>query len=205
MSRAVIIAFFAFSAANIVASGFENEAVETATKPFLLSLLALWVFLTHRHWGLITALLFSLAGDIAIGINFIAGMALFFCAHIAYIITFIKAGARPRPVVIAGYAVFLGIALAWLWQPLGAMAVPMLGYGLALTTTAVLSSALNWRTAIGGALFLISDLLIAVRVAEVADIPAQGAWVMLTYCAAQYLLATGFVQYRVINSRTLST
>lgn len=197
MSRVVIILFGLFSVANIVASGLgeAGSTVDTVTKPFLLSLLALWVWLTYRHWGLITALLFSLAGDIAIGINFEAGMAFFFCAHIAYIVTFVKAGSRPKILVIIAYAAVLVIMLAWLWKPLGAMAIPMTVYALALTSTAIFSSGLGWRTGLGGALFLISDLLIAIRVAEAADIPAQGAWVMLTYCAAQYLLATGLVRH----------
>jgi uncharacterized membrane protein YhhN len=195
MSRVVIILFALFSVANIVASGFGENTVDTVTKPFLLSLLALWLWLTYRHWGLITALLFSLAGDVAIGINFEAGMAFFFCAHIAYIVTFFKAGSRPKIAAIGAYGIVLVCMLAWLWNPLGAMAIPMTVYALALTSTAVFASGLGWRTGLGGALFLISDLLIAIRTAEVADIPAQGAWVMLTYCAAQYLLATGLVRH----------
>jgi uncharacterized membrane protein YhhN len=201
MPRVVIILFGVFALLNIVASGAEYKTLELVTKPFLLPLLALWVFLVQR-WaskGLIVALLFSAAGDIALNVEgdlwFMIGMGLFFCAHIAYIVTFVKAGARPKPLVAAGYLVFLAAMLAWLWNGLDAMAIPMTVYALGLTTTAVLSTAFNWRTALGGALFLISDLLIAIRVAGAAGLPADGAWVMLTYCAAQFLLATGFVAH----------
>jgi uncharacterized membrane protein YhhN len=195
----VIILFGVFALLNIIASGAEVKLLEQVTKPFLLPLLALWVWSVQR-WaskGLIVALLFSAAGDIALNIEgelwFLTGMGFFFCAHLAYITIFLKAGARPKALVVAGYALFLAAALAWLWPGLGGLAIPMTVYALALTTTAVLSASFTWRTALGGALFLLSDLLIAVRIAGTAELPADGAWVMLTYCAAQFLLATGFV------------
>jgi hypothetical protein len=69
-------------------------------------------------------------------------------------------------------------------------------YGLALVSTAVLSASFGWRLGLGGGLFLFSDLLIAVEIADAATLPGPAIWVMLTYLAAQALLATGWVRYR---------
>ncbi|CAM5620019.1 hypothetical protein SMICM304S_03618 [Streptomyces microflavus] len=45
--------------------------------------------------------------------------------------------------------------------------------------------------AAGGALFLLSDALIATGIAESARLPVPDFWVMSTYIAAQFLLALG--------------
>lgn len=204
MPRVVISLFGVFALLNIVASGLSHEGLDRVSKPFLLPLLAIWFWTQLRDRGILVALLFSFAGDVALMFDgtmwFIAGMGLFLCAHIAYITTFIRNGAltRIKIITITLYLVTLALALAWLWPGLAAqgMAIPMTAYGLALTTTAILSTTFGWRVGLGGGLFLLSDLLIAVRVADAATLPAEGAWVMLTYCLAQFLLAYGWVRYR---------
>ena len=87
----------------------------------------------------------------------------------------------------------LGYVARWSWRscwraPRGAggLLVPVLVYGACLGTMAVLSTGVNRLTAVGGALFLVSDGLIALD-AFVAGfgLPAQGFVVMATYVAAQ--------------------
>jgi uncharacterized membrane protein YhhN len=97
---------------------------------------------------------------------------------------------------VLGYGAVLVGGLIWLWNGLGALAIPMTFYGLALASTAVLSASFGWRLGLGGGLFLLSDLLIAVEIAEAAELPGPAIWVMLTYVLAQVLLATGWVRYR---------
>lgn len=53
------------------------------------------------------------------------------------------------------------------------------------------SSAFGLRAGVGGALFLLSDTLIATGVADWPQLPRPDFWIMATYAAAQYLLATG--------------
>jgi uncharacterized membrane protein YhhN len=125
---------------------------------------------------------------------FIAGMVFFLGAHICYITAFLRSGARPKPQVAIVYAIVFVAALVWLWEPLGGMAIPMTAYGLALATMATLSASISRIVGLGGALFFLSDMLIAVRVADVVD--HTDFWVMLTYVIAQLLIATGFVRYR---------
>ena len=64
----------------------------------------------------------------------------------------------------------------------GALLVPVLVYGACLGTMAVLSTGVNRVTAVGGALFLVSDGLIALDAfAPGFDLPGQDFWVMSTY------------------------
>lgn len=212
--RLVLGLFGVASALNVIGAGLRSEPLDWATKPLLLPLLALWFYLHHRSRGLVpnagilAALLFSWAGDVALQFAgttaFITGMALFGAAHVCYVTTFVRHGALsrlrtwPMLLVPAGYAVFLVGALTWLWPALSdaGLAVPMAVYGTLLSSTAALAACFGWRTALGGALFLISDLLIAVRVADAFTIPGPPVWVMLTYVLAQFLLATGWVARR---------
>lgn len=79
-----------------------------------------------------------------------------------------------------------------MWADLPAdLRIPVAGYSLLLTAMAFRSSALGLRAGIGGALFLLSDTLIATGVAEWPQLPRPDFWIMATYLAAQYLLATG--------------
>lgn len=55
------------------------------------------------------------------------------------------------------------------------------------------SSALGRTAGIGGALFLLSDTLIATGVADWPQLPRPDFWIMATYLAAQYLLAAGAI------------
>jgi len=72
---------------NIVAAAIGSHALDWATKPLLMPLLALWLWRADRTAkGIIAGLLFSTAGDIAL-LNdgqgwFITGMVLFLGAHI---------------------------------------------------------------------------------------------------------------------------
>jgi uncharacterized membrane protein YhhN len=73
--------------------------------------------------------------------------------------------------------------------------VPVLVYGALLGTMAVLATGVNLLTAVGGALFLVSDGLIALDAfAAGFDLPAQGFWVMATYVAAQSLIVAGVLR-----------
>ncbi|MBB5868653.1 putative membrane protein YhhN [Allocatelliglobosispora scoriae] len=215
----VLIAYAVVAVANLISAGVENDVVFWITKPLLMPLLALWLWRAARGSavpvrGFTAALAFSTAGDIALlgsgDLWFLAGMVFFLGAHICYITTFVRHGALARlrrwPVLAVpiGVAVLLGAALIWLWPGLAeiGLAVPMTAYGLALATTAATSSAFGWRTGLGGLLFLTSDLLIAVDAAGAAELPGPPIWVMLTYLAAQTLLAFGWLRYQ--RARTAS-
>ncbi|MBO0515353.1 lysoplasmalogenase family protein, partial [Streptomyces beijiangensis] len=80
--------------------------------------------------------------------------------------------------------------VAALWPDLPPdLRIPVAGYSLLLTAMAYRSSTLGLWGGIGGALFLLSDTLIATDVADWPQPPRPDFWVMATYIAAQTLLA----------------
>jgi uncharacterized membrane protein YhhN len=196
----MLLALYGLAAlANIVASGTGSHVLDLVTKPLLMPLLALWLWRNDRNAkGILAGLAFSWAGDLALQFEgqtwFIIGMAFFLGAQICYITTFTKSGARPKAWVAAGYGVALVVALILLWKPLGAMALPMTVYGVALAAMATLAASVNRTVGLGGMLFLISDFLIAFGIADTWAVPGPPIWVMLTYTAAQLLIVTGWVQ-----------
>ena len=75
--------------------------------------------------------------------------------------------------------------------------VPVLVYGACLGTMAVLSTGVNQVTAVGGALFLVSDGLIALDAfAPGFALTGHDFWVMSTYVLAQALIVAGVLLER---------
>lgn len=121
---------------------------------------------------------------------FLVGMAGFAAGHVCYLVLFGRARGALIPALV--YAVVLIVFLALIWDGLPAgLRIPMAGYSLLLTAMAYRSGVLGRYAATGGALFLLSDALIATGIADWPQFPAPGFWVMLTYVAAQLLLTLG--------------
>ncbi|MFF8265265.1 lysoplasmalogenase [Streptomyces virginiae] len=163
-------------------------------KPLLMPLLIAYVITRGAPRLLVAALLFGWGGDLALLFDaeaaFLIGMGSFALGHVCYLVLF---GKRPaNPLLGGAYALALLGTVALLWADLPAdLRIPVAGYSLLLTAMAFRSSALGLRAGIGGALFLLSDTLIATGVAEWPQLPRPDFWIMATYLAAQYLLATG--------------
>jgi len=198
-----LVAFLAFSAANIVSDAVGSYWATTATKPFIVATLILWVLLSYAGRPprlLLGGLVLALLGDVLLSIPgtaaFLAGMAAFLGMQLCYIAGFVRLGAaralRERPAAVAGWAV-LWLALNLLLGPmLGALRLPIAVYSVALFSMAALAVATgSRRIGAGGVLFLVSDLLIGVGAAGL-DLPLRGPIVMITYCAAQLLIVTGW-------------
>ncbi|MCX4694075.1 lysoplasmalogenase [Streptomyces sp. NBC_01408] len=163
-------------------------------KPLLMPLLVAHVIAIGAPRLLVAALLFGWGGDLALLFDaeaaFLIGMGSFAAGHVCYLVLFGRGGTRP--LLGAAYALALVGTVALLWGDLPAdLRIPVAGYSLLLTAMALRSSALGLRAGAGGALFLLSDTLIATGVAEWPQLPRPDFWIMATYLAAQYLLATG--------------
>lgn len=174
--------------------------VETITKPIpvLCMALALWLQpgKSRYQWATIAGLLLSAAADVVISLHFISGVAVFFLAHIAYIIAFLQDSRKPflwRAILAFGYGTIVYVYLMTAGD-LGALAVPILLY-------AIVISAMLWRAAarvgvkeiqersawsglLGAAFFVLSDTLLIIRMA-VRPIPLGDYLVMLTYWLGQ--------------------
>jgi uncharacterized membrane protein YhhN len=177
-------------------------ASHTAVKGLLMPSLLIWVVLALGAAAprlLVVGLAFATLGDVGLEFDalFLVGMAGFFAMQVCYVLGFIGMGAWPRVrhnwTVAAGYLVFWVAANAVLGPRLGELRIPILIYSLALCVMATFAAGVDRRVGLGGLLLLISDMLIGVELADLG-FPGRGLIVMVTYLAAQYLIATGWAR-----------
>jgi uncharacterized membrane protein YhhN len=201
----VLLAAFGLAAAvDLVSLAVGYDAGHTVAKPLLMPLLAAHTAMRGGPGPLVAALLFGWGGDTLLLFDadaaFLAGMASFAAGHVCYLVLFRRtaresAGSRPRArgAWFAGaYGVLLVGTVALLWPDLPAgLRLPVAGYSLLLTAMACGATRLGPVAGAGGALFLLSDTLIATGVADWPQLPRPDFWIMLTYAAAQYLLVRG--------------
>lgn len=153
-----------------------------------------------RRWVL-AGLVLSLAGDVALlwpARGFVPGLVAFLLAHVAYLVAFTRTArlaARVAPFVV--YAVVAGGILALLWPHVPpALRAPVLAYVVALATMAA-QAAVLWRVgapragvlALGGALFVASDALLATN-RFASAVPMSSLWILATYWSAQWCIAS---------------
>ncbi|MFH8835681.1 lysoplasmalogenase [Streptomyces sp. NPDC017868] len=174
-------------------------------KPLLMPLLAAYAATRGAPKPLIAALLFGWGGDVLLLSDadwaFLVGMGSFAAGHVCYLVLFGRG--RTSPALGALYAAALLTTVVLLWPDLPAdLRIPVAGYSLLLTAMAYRSSAFGLPAGLGGALFLLSDTLIATGVADWPQLPAPDFWVMLTYIAAQYLLTAGTLRAMYGERRT---
>ncbi len=161
-------------------------------------------------WALV-ALGFSWVGDtlpsfVPDDSAFLAMVGGFLLAQTAYVVAFApsvrSSVAVRRPLALVGYGVVL-VGLVGLCAPhAGSLLVPVAVYGGMLTAMAVLSTGLGRVAGIGGAVFLVSDALIALDAFVPGwALPGQSVWVMATYCAGQALLVLGIVRHNRARRR----
>ncbi|NKG22426.1 lysoplasmalogenase [Paeniglutamicibacter terrestris] len=92
------------------------------------------------------------------------------------------------------FAVFAALVLACA-PGAGVLLVPVVIYGLALVLMAMLSTGLGSLAGVGGAIFLISDGLIALRSFTAWELPALSFWIMLSYVMGQGLITVAVVRH----------
>ncbi|WP_162181797.1 lysoplasmalogenase, partial [Glycomyces tenuis] len=200
----VWLAAFALAlAADLAAITLGADGARWVTKPALM--LSLLGFLTvsappgnaaARLLG--AGLALAWAADAALLVDgteaFLTGMALFGLMQLCYLAVFVRAGAverlRRRWPVPAAYLLFWAAAIAVLWPRLGALAAPIAVYGLLLVAMGAAASGLGRSAAAGGALFVVSDLMLGAGVAGL-DFPLREQAVMASYGAAQLLIVLG--------------
>ncbi|RSS51808.1 lysoplasmalogenase [Streptomyces sp. WAC01280] len=204
-ARALLAAFGLAAAVDLVSLLAGAELGHQLAKPLLMPLLAAYAVTRGAPKLLVAALLFGWGGDVFLLSDadwaFLVGMGSFAAGHVCYLVLFGRR--RTSPLLGAGYAVALVGTVALLWPDLPAdLRIPVAGYSLLLAAMAYRASSLGLLAGLGGALFLLSDTLIATGVAEWPQLPAPDFWVMLTYIAAQYLLAAGVLAAMYGERRT---
>ncbi len=142
----------------------------------------------------------SLLGDVAMGTALQLGLVGLGLAHASYIALFAWPARAHRPSWWAiGYAPAYALVSWMLWPDFGPMVLAVVIYGVILSTGAAFATGVNRLTSIGGALFFVSNVGIAVRWFAPQDLrffpdPWQDMTLMLLYCAAQGCIAAGVLR-----------
>jgi len=193
----VLLVCFALAAAVDLASLLAGaDTGHRIAKALLMPLLAAYAGVRGAPRLLLAALLLGWCGDLALLSDadpaFLVGMASFAAGHVCYLVLF-RRTARVRDARLVGaYVTALVALVVLLWPGLPAgLRLPVAGYSLLLTAMAYGATRLGPVAALGGALFMLSDTLIATGVADWPQLPKAAFWIMLTYIAAQFLLVRG--------------
>lgn len=184
--------FRVLAAADVVLAATERNRLRRLTKPLLMPTL-----LRGKPRPVQRALALGGLGDIALlgsgPAAFSAGLASFLAGHGAWMVALQphRSGwLRARPLAATPYLLAWAGLNAYLWPRTGKDRVPVLVYSTALLGTALAAADTGDRAlAAGGALFLVSDTLLALERFGQLHLPAHEGLVMATYTSAQALLA----------------
>lgn len=200
----------AFAAMSVIHLGLNAVGVspwDSITKCLIMPLLAAWVFTQEGPRLIVAALLISTVGDFFMEFDdlFTFGMAAFAIAHICFIRFFVSRGAlgelRKKPWIVVMYAAAAIALVAYIWSGLEAgirPAIPV--YAALLAGTASTSLATDGRAGLGGALFLVSDGIIALGEAGKWQPGPSSVWIMLFYILGLFFLSAGILN-RERNTR----
>jgi uncharacterized membrane protein YhhN len=208
MTTGVLGAYVVAATLNVTAQLLDLDPLATLTKPLLMPLLLAWlVAATGGLQGrLVRAVAVALAaswvGDLALMGDgeswFLAGLGAFLAAQVAYSTGFwpyARTGPlRRRPVLAVPYAAWWAILLGLLANDLDTLLGPVAVYGAVLVTMAALATGVNRRTAVGAALFVASDSLLALTRLGSFEVPQADALVRATYTLGQALTVLGVVE-----------
>ncbi|HET9487987.1 MAG TPA: lysoplasmalogenase [Chryseosolibacter sp.] len=226
MKKLFLILFFLASVANLVSTFAEVPMLGFVSKPLIMLSLGAYYLtsVSERFLTVILAVACSLAGDVFLmdASYFIAGLVSFLIAHIFYIFAYrqhrsddfsenslqgIHKIRLAFPIILAG----TGLVVI-LFPVLGDLKIPVIVYA-AVITLMVLTALYRygktndrsyWFVFSGAALFFVSDSIIALN-KFLFGIQYAHFWIMLTYCAAQYLIIEGLINHHKPAVRPVSS
>lgn len=202
--------FLTASVIDIIGVIFKIPILIYIFKPLIISsLIFLYTFSSPKRlkWYII-ALEFSFFGDIFLlftgNMFFMLGLSAFLLAHISYIIMVSRTLKKtPFNDIFLSFSIFFGFLLGLLFilkGHLGAMKIPVVIYGLVLSSFGAVSFINNLQQKnqaslvllVGTLLFILSDSLLAInKFYKPLDI--LNVFVMLTYIAAQFVIFKGVI------------
>jgi uncharacterized membrane protein YhhN len=193
VARRATLVYAALAATDTLLAATGRDRQRWLTKPLLMP-----VLMVGRDRPAQRALAFGGAGDVALLGNtegaFTAGLVSFLAGHVAWIVALRQRPGggrlRERPILAVPYVAAFGALNAFLWKRTGQDRVPVIVYSAALLAMALAAlDSDSPKTAAGGALFLVSDTLLALEKFGGLHLPAHEGLVMATYTSAQGLLA----------------
>lgn len=219
-SRRLLIVVGALAATLAIASApwaLDRPWLNVAFKPLATLCVIAWAALGRSDDGLVKrwiviGLVFSLIGDVALlwpVQGFLVGLVAFLMGHLAYLVALTR---RVRflasPPAFGAWAIVAGCVLASLWAGVpGELRAPVLVYVCALGAMAAQATsvwlarrgqpdAARWRlVAIGGALFVLSDAILATD-KFVGGIPMPTLWNLSIYWLGQWFIACAAVRFK---------
>lgn len=208
-ARLGLTAYGVLAVTNVTAIALGQDVASSVTQWLLMPTLTV-AFLALTRSGprldarlraaVLAALGFSWLGDLLPHVvpddaAFLTMIGCFLMAQIAYIIGFVPDRRRSilatSPRLTAAYAVVFVALVAACAGGAGSLLGPVVVYGLTLTTMAVLATGLGRLTGIGGALFMLSDSLIALGAFRDWSGRPLSMAIMATYAVAQAMLVVG--------------
>ncbi|WP_131793424.1 lysoplasmalogenase [Legionella brunensis] len=217
ISKLSIVLFFLSSVLYLGLLPFIQYPLTSFIKPipiFLLMVIALQsnVNITTKKL-LITALIFSLLGDISLTIpgdmTLKIGILFFMLAHCAYITLYFKDGQfqLKRLVYFLPVLAFIVLSYYYMLPYLGKMTIPVTVY-LCFLTFMVFSAFLVIQHPLliisGACLFLVSDFIFALMQFVFSENKYSNILIMLSYYFAQFLLVAGLIQRQTITTTVFS-
>lgn len=199
------VPFAVVGVAHLVMLLTPNGVDSNITKLLLMPTLLLAVVVAVRARPTVLLLvgaigiLFSWAGDALLespgDFNFLIGLGLFLCAHLAYLALFLgPLRERRMPRYAALYLVWWLVLVIVLAPYVGSLLVPVAVYGLAVAASAASALGATRPAAIGALLFLASDTILAFKLfVGGSEIFGIDATIMALYIAGQGLIALAVV------------
>ncbi len=200
-SRIALGCFGVVAAVDVVAELLGWSLVALVCRALLMPLLVCCVVTavpvrTRLVILLLVGLGFSWLGDLSAAV--LAKIGFFLVAQIVYVVAFRPSWRQSllaRPPLLVAYALVLTLVVALVALAAGPLALPVGVYGASLAVMAVLATGVDRLTGIGGALFLVSDIVLAVELfVAPGAIPHALAVNMALYLPGQLLITVGVLR-----------
>lgn len=189
--------------ADIVGEAADLDLLRQVCLWVLMPLLALYLLArTGLRPGrtaalVLVALFFSWLGDAA-GDPMLLKIVFFLVAQVIYLVAFLpyrRTSVLRKPLALLPYALVVVTLVALVGASAGDLLLPVAVYGCCVGLMAVFSTGVNLMTGLGGAIFVVSDSILAIdSFVDTLEIPAAGVWIMVTYLLAQLLLVRGVLK-----------
>jgi uncharacterized membrane protein YhhN len=216
----LIFLYAALILLNLYAALTHSFALNLATKPLLMLVLALYFYQNiaknldtgSKKWlyPILIGLICSISGDTWLiwddNTSFMLGLGSFLLAHLSYFVGFYqypsenKGLLHQKPIFALPMLVFWFCINYFLWQNLADLKIPVIVYSGVITLMTLGAIHLSGKIGslanlllCGVALFVLSDTMIAIN-KFYTPIPYSALWIMTTYLLGQYCIAKGVLK-----------
>lgn len=197
-ARACLVAYAVAAVTDVAAQVLDGPWLAAALPTILMPLLAAYLLLamprTRRMVILTFGLGFAWLGDAVSGDPLVM-IGFFLVTQLAYCAAFAPDWRRSllaRPALLVAYAVAMLALISAVAAHAGTLAVPVVVYGLLVSTMVALAAGVNRRCGVGAVLFLASDLDLGYGLfVDTAHRALADGFVMATYLLGQLCIVLG--------------